>query len=374
MSSFYTKDMTKGARALTTLSLIILNIGVGNLFVMQLFAQSSTGRNISVKDVQVAIPQAGNITQQNKVEPLTPANDKPTITTYTVAPGDTLSSIASQFTISTNTILWANDMTPKSKLKVGQKLTILPVTGIEYKVAKGDTLSSIVKKFKADTNEVVAFNELDDSHKIKVGQVLIIPDAEPVVVEKPKTKKVAAPIVETKTPVVTQPVIEPTPASVQPSTPVTQAQLAPQTTGIDTISTPVTTPETPIQKINTTGYFIVPVPGSHLSQGLHGYNSVDFGTPSGTPVLAAADGIIIVAKNSGYNGGYGKYVVISHPNGTQTMYAHLSKVQVDVEDTVKQGQVFALSGRTGRVTGPHVHFEVRGGVNPWVGDEVGTTY
>jgi murein DD-endopeptidase MepM/ murein hydrolase activator NlpD len=94
---------------------------------------------------------------------------------------------------------------------------------------------------------------------------------------------------------------------------------------------------------------------------------VDFGAPVGTPVLASASGKVIVAKPSGYNGGYGKYVVVEHDNGTQTLYAHLSSVLVVVDDEVTKGEKIALSGNTGRSTGPHLHFEVRGGVNPWVG-------
>ena len=117
------------------------------------------------------------------------------------------------------------------------------------------------------------------------------------------------------------------------------------------------------------------MPGSRLSQSLHGYNSVDFAAPLGTPILAAADGIVIVAKkDNGFSGGYGNYIVISHANGTQTLYSHLSKVSVNVEDVVKQGDEIGKCGRTGRATGNHLHFEVRGGINPWVGMKVGTAF
>jgi murein DD-endopeptidase MepM/ murein hydrolase activator NlpD len=80
--------------------------------------------------------------------------------------------------------------------------------------------------------------------------------------------------------------------------------------------------------------------------------------------LAAAGGTVIVAKASGWNGGYGNYVVIKHKN-TQTLYAHLSSVSVGVGETVSVGQGVGIIGNTGKSTGTHLHFEVRGGTNPF---------
>jgi murein DD-endopeptidase MepM/ murein hydrolase activator NlpD len=113
------------------------------------------------------------------------------------------------------------------------------------------------------------------------------------------------------------------------------------------------------------GYFTHPLPGSRKTQNIHGFNGTDWGAPKGTPILAAASGKVIVAKYSGYSGGYGQYVVIEHDNGTQTLYAHASKVLVSVGDEVKQGETIALVGSTGRSTGNHLHFEVRGAMNPF---------
>ena len=68
----------------------------------------------------------------------------------------------------------------------------------------------------------------------------------------------------------------------------------------------------------------------------------------------------------GYNGGYGSYVVITHDNGSQTLYAHMSKVAATVGEEVVQGQVIGYVGETGDATGPHVHFEIRNGIrNPF---------
>lgn len=83
---------------------------------------------------------------------------------------------------------------------------------------------------------------------------------------------------------------------------------------------------------------------------------IDFGLPLGTPVKAAADGVVVLA---GEYGGYGRAVVIRHTEGLSTVYGHLSEVKVEEGKKVKQGEVIGLSGSTGRSTGPHLHFEVR---------------
>jgi murein DD-endopeptidase MepM/ murein hydrolase activator NlpD len=98
---------------------------------------------------------------------------------------------------------------------------------------------------------------------------------------------------------------------------------------------------------------------------LHGYNGVDIAAPVGTSIFAAAEGTVIVAASSGWNSGYGNYVVISHPNGTQTVYGHASKVMVSVGEHVSKGQLIASVGSTGKSTGPHLHVEVRGAANPF---------
>lgn len=95
---------------------------------------------------------------------------------------------------------------------------------------------------------------------------------------------------------------------------------------------------------------------------IHG--GVDISAPTGTPVHAAADGIVSRAE---YYGGYGRLVVIDHGNGMSTRYGHLSRFDVVPGQEVRRGDVIAFSGSTGRATSPHLHFEVRLGgaaVNP----------
>ena len=88
-----------------------------------------------------------------------------------------------------------------------------------------------------------------------------------------------------------------------------------------------------------------------------GHSGMDIAVPTGTSVRAALPGTVTVSK---YNaGGYGYYVMIDHGGGLVTLYGHCSKLLATVGQTVLAGDVIALSGSTGRSTGPHLHFEVR---------------
>lgn len=241
--------------------------------------------------------------------------DVDTITIYTVHSGDTLDSVAKMFGVTPNTIMWANDLTSR-KLVEGAQLTILPVSGVRYVVKKGDTIKSIAKKYKGDVDEILVFNGISTEAVLKVGDSLLIPDGE-IVLEKVDTPKTKAK------------------AKVYANLPLYD------------------------------GFLIRPISGGTRTTGLHGHNAVDLANRAGTPIMAAASGTVILSKFGGWNGGYGNYVVIRHANGIQTLYAHNSENLVEVGDTVTQGQVIARMGSTGKSTGPHVHFEVRGGRNPF---------
>ncbi len=237
------------------------------------------------------------------------------ISTYVVRNGDTISGVAKMFDVSVSTVLWANNLTSKSVLKAGQTLVILPISGVNYTVKKGDTLRGIANKYDADIIDVLNYNDLTISSPIVVGQNLIIPYAEPLAGDK-----------------------------VLPS---------------------VSSGSTKLAKAPDK-YYLRPISSGRVSQKLHGHNAIDFASPVGTAIMASASGTIIIDRmNGAYNGGYGNYVVISHPNGTQTLYAHMSKSTVSAGQVVSQGEVIGYIGMTGRTTGPHLHFEIRGAQNPF---------
>ncbi len=95
------------------------------------------------------------------------------------------------------------------------------------------------------------------------------------------------------------------------------------------------------------------------------HTGVDLQAPSGTPVRATADGIVVFAE---WSGGYGRLVKIDHGNGLQTYYGHLSRMAVVTGQEIRRGDILGQSGASGRVTSPHLHYEVRMGgtpVNPY---------
>ncbi|HRZ30113.1 MAG TPA: peptidoglycan DD-metalloendopeptidase family protein [Candidatus Paceibacterota bacterium] len=234
------------------------------------------------------------------------------ISVYVVHKGDNIEMIAQMFNVSPNTIRWANDIKKGEVIKAGDRLVILPITGIKHTIAKGETLAGLAKKYKSDTEEIANYNNIDVSKDLIVGNIIIIPDGED-------------------------------------GTVVSSAKKAPAK-----YSGP-----------SSAGYFLRPISGGKRSQGLHGHNAVDLAAPVGTSLYAAASGKVLIAKSSGWNGGYGNYVVIAHPNGTQTLYAHMNKVNTWVGAYVEKGEVIGQVGSTGRSTGAHVHFEIRGASNPF---------
>jgi len=215
------------------------------------------------------------------------------------------------FGVTTNTILWANDLRSATAIRPGDALVILPVAGVRHIVKSGDTIASIAKRYEADADEILAYNQLASAEAVTVGMTVIVPGG-----------KVAAPAVSRTT----------------------AAAGGTAASG---------------------NWLSHPAPGTLKTQGIHGYNAVDFAAAIGTPIRAAAAGEVIVSRSSGWNGGYGNYIVIRHSNGVQTLYSHLSRNDVGVGAYVTQGQVIGAMGNTGRSTGPHLHFEVRGARNPF---------
>ncbi len=292
-----------------------------------------------------------------------------TISQYTVKAGDSLSTIAQNFGVSVNTILWANNITDKSTIKTGTVLVILPVTGVEHTVRSGETLSSIAKKFNADANDIAQFNGLANGSPLQSGSVIIIPGGElSVAVSKPnipaKTPTASTKTKDTKT---------------SPSSSKNKELTSPSAThaAVHTSSAQCDySSGNPCHGINgqaLKGFFTNPVPGGLITQGLHGWDAVDLGAPTGTSIHAAASGVIILSRVGGWNGGYGNYVIIDNGQGVETLYSHMSQIEATVGDHVSAGQVIGSVGRTGDATGSHLHFEVRGAQNPFALCEVGSS-
>jgi len=248
------------------------------------------------------------------------SKDSKVVVEYVVQAGDTLKSIAQSYGISTNTLLWANEMTSSSTIKVGQSLVILPTDGVLHVVKSGDTIIDIAKKYSVKEEDIISFNDLANQDDIYIGDILIVPNG--------TMPKKSSPSINSQTTI-------------------------------------------------ASSYFIHPTSGK-ITQGIHYYNAIDVANKCGTAIYAAASGTVQRVKY-GYNFGGGNYITILHSNGTVTYYGHLMTIFVKPGDKVNIGDRIALmGGGTGTVgdglsTGCHLHFQVVGAKNPLSVYYVGST-
>jgi murein DD-endopeptidase MepM/ murein hydrolase activator NlpD len=242
--------------------------------------------------------------------------------TYRVRSGDTLTGIASKFHVSMMTVWWANHLTSKDALKIGQVLTIPPVNGVIVTVATSDTLDSLAAKYHVDAAEIVAVNGLTDPVLV-MGQTLTIPGALSAGIATPAPKP-------TKAPVATHSSGGSSGGSTRPPARYTGGRLS------------------------------WPVAGGYISQYFHyGHYAIDIAADMGTRVSAAAAGTVIFAGWKDNGGGY--QVWIAHGSNLYTTYNHMSSITVGRGQSVARGQQVGRVGMTGNATGPHLHFEV------WIG-------
>lgn len=237
---------------------------------------------------------------------------------YTVADGDTLSSIGEKFKISTDALKYVNSLTDSSILSIGQTITIPPVSGLIHTIEEGDTLDSIAEKYDVASQAVADFNYILDTSKLSVGDELVIPGA-----------KVPQPVM---------PIIPSIPVATIP--------------GIDL------PPAAPSQ-----GFCVWPTSTRIITQYFTWYhNGVDISKPASMgmpPLYACRDGVVVRAGWDPF--GLGLHVRIDHGNGYETVYGHMSSLYVSYGQSVSRGQAIGLMGSTGRSTGPHVHFMVKYG-------------
>lgn len=274
----------------------------------------------SMYDSYVTTTVGGAVSAPGVVESKPSVAPRTSVETYAVQSGDTLGGIAEQYGLSLNTLLWANGLSFRSTLKIGQTLTIPPVDGVIHTVKKGDTLLAIAKKYNVETSAILEYNHMSSANALAIGDDLVVPGGQ-VVAAAPVRTVASVGSVFTSTPSVT-----------------------PSRTALPSGSGAWVWP-TDLRSI--TQYFGWRHTGIDID--CNGHSS------STNTNYAAADGVVVY---SGWRNGYGSTVEINHGNGLMTRYGHHAKLYVTTGQIVTAGTPVGLCGTSGRSTGTHLHFEV----------------
>jgi murein DD-endopeptidase MepM/ murein hydrolase activator NlpD len=224
------------------------------------------------------------------------------VSSYTVQPGDTLGEIAAAYDLDMDTLISFNRIEDVRRLQVGEVFQVPNRDGLLYTVRRGDSLSSIAQDQGTTINEILDANDLR-SQTIAEGQVLFVPGAR---------------LNETERRIILGELFA-----------------------------------WPTRGTFTSGFGMRADPFTGLPRF---HNGIDLANRVGTPIRAAASGRVVHIESQ--IGNYGRFVIVRHPDGFQTLYAHLQDFSVRTGQYVDRGQVLGSMGNTGRSTGPHLHFSV----------------
>jgi murein DD-endopeptidase MepM/ murein hydrolase activator NlpD len=241
------------------------------------------------------------------------------IETYYAKKGDNLWDIAKRYKLDWFTILSVNKLKNANDISIGQELKIPNQDGVLHTVQSGETLEDISLKYRVQMNQIVGANRIINRNQMLPGKEIFIPGAKMTLKEQHKLTEDRG-ISRDITPPKTKNFISPLKGKI----------------------------------VSGFGYRIHPISYKYTF-----HKGIDISAKYGTPVKAVMDGRVTF---SGWMGGYGKLVVIKHPNGWITRYGHNSQLLVKEGDWVVGGKIIAKVGSTGRSTGNHLHFET------WKGD------
>lgn len=307
-----------------------------------------TGPTAPVPRVEDALSENeasfGGIPRLAQVHTNIPSRPRTEITKYTVVEGDTLFGIAERFGLKPQTILWGNYSILQDNphaLRPGQELVILPSNGVYWEWSQGNTLTGFANYFGASPEDIVnaPVNNLDPAidfanPNIPDGTWLFVPNG------KREFTSWAAPLGVTR------------------ENPASARVLGPG--ACDPISG------------GAIGYgaFVWPAAKHYLSGFDYSPSAnhwgIDLAGNNGEAVFATDAGVVVYAGWNNY--GYGNMIMVDHGNNFQSLYAHLSGINVGCGQSVGQGELIGAIGNTGRSTGAHLHFEIRAissFVNPW---------
>ena len=345
--------------ALSSIVLVLLVIWVMSTFYLR-------GEFNTASEVAIAAPQAaptallkqpplqpmrsgafdGGIARLRELHTSLPVQPRGELTTYIVQKGDTIFGIAEKFNLKPETILWGNYYTlvdDPHRLQPGQELVILPVDGVYYRWNAGDGLNAVARFYGVAPEDIIQWpgNNLNPdalgdwaNPNIEPGTFLVVPNGRREFVTW------SAPRITRQNPGVAK-------------------IFGPGACGTIT--------DGPVGTVT----FVWPSVERYLSGFDYSpetnHRGIDVAGKMGNAIFAADSGVVVYA---GWNDwGYGNVVVIDHGNGWQTLYAHLSTLNVACGSYVYQGDAIAGMGSTGNSSGPHLHYEMLsdeyGKVNPW---------
>ena len=295
---------------------------------------------------QVSLDTFGGIPRLAQVHTTIPSRPREDVEKYTVVQGDTIFGISEKFGLKPETVLWANYYTlldDPHALKPGQELNILPVDGTYHEWQEGEGLNAIATYYGVKPEDIINYpaNNLDPSAigdfahpNIKPGTWLVIPGGHREFISW------SAPLGVTR------------------ENPASARVLGPG--ACDPISG------------GAIGYgaFIWPANNHYLSGFDYSPSTnhwgIDIAGNEGEAVYSTDAGVVVYAGWNNY--GYGNMIMVDHGNNFQSLYAHLSAINVGCGQSVGQGDVIGAIGTTGHSSGPHLHFEIRSlssRVNPW---------
>jgi LysM repeat protein len=287
---------------------------------------------VGLPPLSTPIASIDGITRSNDMDTIIPSRPRVKVITYTVQAGDTLFSIASNYGLKPETLLWGNYEVLEDNphlLKPKQVLNILPVDGTYYEWKDGDSLTSVADFFKITSQDIISYpgnffdlTQSDPSASIKTGTWVIVPGGKRAIKDWG-------------------------PPAITRSNPASAKYYGEGACG------------NVYEGAVGTGTFVWPttdhgVSGYTYDSGVH--PGVDISGAEGNPIYATDSGVIVYAGWSDY--GYGYLIVIDHGTGWQSAYAHLSAVAVGCGQSVYQGGYIGAMGTTGNSSGPHLHFEL----------------
>lgn len=248
---------------------------------------------------------------------------------YIVKHGDTLSSVANDFSISVDTLKYCNPALETNKLSPDMEIFVPPVDGMVHIIQKDENVDKLAIDYNISKDSVLLYN--DDTVFKKEGDMIFLPNAKP------------------KPPVIAK--VDPVKYNVNKKKTVVKNNKKVSNTSNNKVS--VST------NVVASGESIgMPTSGTVTQRYRKGHYAIDIAKRGGANVVSAKGGVVKEVSVGGWNYGYGNYIIVDHGGGMTTLYAHLAKVYVSPGQHVGKGTSIGYMGNTGRSSGTHLHFEV----------------